>query len=92
MNREGGSNVTDDPGSRNHAHVSGVTVIFELTWRGTHTGVLQTAAGEIPATGKRIEIRACQFIEVAFDKARNIRHYFDMATMLAQLGVHTVGA
>ena len=67
-------------------------MILELTWRGTHTGVLRTAAGEIPATGKRIEIRACQFIEVAYDKTQQIRHYFDMATMLAQLGVHTVGA
>jgi len=74
------------------AYVSGNTVILEVTWRGTHTGVLGTAGGEIPATGKKIEMRACQVIEVADGKAQRIRQYFDMATMMAQLGVSAVGA
>src|SRR5687768_6730138 len=39
------------------AHVSGNTVILELIWRGHHTGPLRTATGEIPATGKPIELR-----------------------------------
>jgi steroid delta-isomerase-like uncharacterized protein len=74
------------------AHVSGNTVILELTWRGTHGGPLRTPAGEIPATGRTIEMRACQVVEVADGKVRGIRHYFDMATMLTQLGVNVVGA
>ena len=75
------------------AHVSGDTVILEVTWRGTHSGLLQTPAGDIPATGRKIEVRACQVVDVAADgKARSMRHYFDMATILAQLGVNTVGA
>ena len=74
------------------AHVSGNTAILELTWRGSHTGPLRTAAGEIPATGKPIALRACQIIDVADGKAQRIRQYFDMATLLAQLGVTTVGA
>ena len=74
------------------AHVSGSTVILEVTWRGTQSGPLRTPGGDIPATGKTIEIRACQVVDIADGKARSIRQYFDMATMMAQLGVSPVGA
>jgi steroid delta-isomerase-like uncharacterized protein len=63
------------------------TVVLELTWKGTHKGPLPTPQGPIPATGKRIDIRACFVTEIAGDKAKMQRHYFDMATMLQQLGV-----
>lgn len=63
------------------------TVVVELTWRGTHTGPLKMPDGEIAATGRKIEIRGCQVIEVADGKAKVMRHYFDMATLLQQLGV-----
>jgi steroid delta-isomerase-like uncharacterized protein len=68
------------------AHVSGDTVILELTWRGNHTGLLKTPTGEIPATGKPMQMRACQIIEVADGKTQRIRQYFDMATLMAQIG------
>ncbi len=74
------------------AHVSGNTVILELTWRGSHTGPLRTPAGEIPATGKPIEVRACQIVDVAEGKTERIRQYFDMATLMAQIGATGVGA
>lgn len=75
------------------AHVAGDhTVILELTWRGTQTGPLHAAGSTIPATNKKIEMRAIQIVELADGKARNIRQYFDMATMLSQLGVSTVSA
>lgn len=61
--------------------------VLELTWSGTHQGPLQTPKGTISPTGKRIEVRACMVIEFAGDKARAERHYFDMATLLGQLGV-----
>lgn len=78
----------DSQGSLDRIHVAGNdTVVLELTWRGTHQGVLQTPAGGIPATGKRIEIRAVAVVEVAGDKARTQRHFFDMATLLQQLGI-----
>jgi predicted ester cyclase len=67
--------------------VAGNTIVLELTWRGTHRGPLQTPTGQIPATNKPIEIRACQVVEVKDGKVQLVRHYFDMATMLAQLGV-----
>ncbi len=74
------------------AHVSGNTVIVEVTWRGTHSGPLRTPTGDIPATGKQIEMRACQVVDIADGKAQGIRQYFDMATMMTQLGVNVIGA
>jgi steroid delta-isomerase-like uncharacterized protein len=68
------------------ALVSGTTVVLEVTWKGTHKGPLQTPKGSIPATGKPIEIRACIIAEIAGDKCRLERHYFDMATLLEQVG------
>jgi steroid delta-isomerase-like uncharacterized protein len=69
------------------AHVSGNTVVLEVTWKGTHQGPMQTPKGAILATGKRIDIRACCLLEVAGDKVRLQRQYFDMVTMLEQLGI-----
>jgi steroid delta-isomerase-like uncharacterized protein len=69
-----------------NALVSGNTVVIELTWRGKHTGLLQLPSGSLPPTGKPIEIQACQIIEVEGTKAKRIRHYFDIATLLQQLG------
>jgi predicted ester cyclase len=74
------------------AHISGNTVILELTWRGTQSGPLRTPSGEIPATGRKIEMRACQIVDVADGKARGIRQYLDLATMMAQLGASAVSA
>ena len=69
------------------AHASGDTAVLEVTWRGTHTGPLQTPAGAVPATHKTIEIRACLVVTVADGRVRTARHYFDMVTMLTQLGI-----
>jgi steroid delta-isomerase-like uncharacterized protein len=67
--------------------VSGNTVVFEVTWQGTHSGPLVTPGGEIPPTGRRTSLRACQVFEVADGKARVMRQYFDLATLMKQLGV-----
>lgn len=82
----------DSRGSFEAAHVAGNTVVVEVTWRGTHTGPLKTPGGDIPATRKSIEMRACQIVDVADGKAQRIRQYFDMATMLAQLGISSAAA
>jgi steroid delta-isomerase-like uncharacterized protein len=66
--------------------VTGNTVVLELTWHGTHSGPLQTPRGELAPTGKKMELRACQVIEVSGEKVKMVRHYFDMATLLGQLG------
>jgi limonene-1,2-epoxide hydrolase len=41
---------------------------------------------EIPPTGKSIEVRACQVVKVAGDKIKSVRHYFDIGTLLKQIG------
>ena len=78
--------MPDSKGSFDSVSVSGNTVTLELTWRGTQSGPLQTPTGALPPSGRKIEIRACQIVEVADGKVQAIRHYFDMATLLQQLG------
>lgn len=50
--------------------VSGNTVVLEVMWHGTHTGPLATPKGPIAATGKRIEWRACNVIEIDAEKGK----------------------
>jgi len=64
----------------------GNTVVFEVIWQGTHKGPLQIPEGFLAPTGRRMEVRACMVVEVADDKARVHSHYFDMGTLLQQIG------
>jgi steroid delta-isomerase-like uncharacterized protein len=63
------------------------TVVLEITWRGTHSGPLQTPRGEIAPTGRRFELRACQIVNVSGERANTVRHYFDMNTLFQQLNI-----
>jgi steroid delta-isomerase-like uncharacterized protein len=64
-------------------------VVLEVTWSGTHTGPLQMPSGPLSPTGKSIQVPACVIFEVAGERATAQRHYFDMVTLLRQLGVMT---
>jgi hypothetical protein len=77
----------DSKASLTNAVQAGDTVVLEMTWRGTHTGTLKTPTGDIPGTGKKIEVQAAQIVEVADGKVKSTRHYFDMGTIMEQLGV-----
>jgi steroid delta-isomerase-like uncharacterized protein len=77
----------DSHGEIHNSFIAGDTAITELTWTGTHSGPLQTADGTVAPTGRRIEMRACQITTVKDGKATVTRHYFDLSTMLRQLGV-----
>jgi steroid delta-isomerase-like uncharacterized protein len=82
--------ATAIPDSRATFHsetVSGNTAVLEITWSGTHSGPLNTGEREIPATGKKIELRAIQVVDVADDRVKSVRQYFDMGTLLQQIGV-----
>jgi ketosteroid isomerase-like protein len=48
---------------------------------------MQTPKGTIAPTGKPIEVRACAVVQMAGEKAKAQRNYFDMATLLQQIGV-----
>jgi steroid delta-isomerase-like uncharacterized protein len=79
--------IPDSKCTFDNAIASGNTVILELTWRGTHTGPLESPTGTIAATGKSIEVRACTVCELDGEKTKLQRQYFDMATLLRQIGV-----
>ena len=63
--------------------VSGNVSVLEVTGRGTHDGAL----GEIPATGRSIEVVLCNVIEEADGKILREREYFDQLSFLQQLGI-----
>ena len=62
------------------------TVVLEITWEGTHHGELASKMGPIPATHKRVKIPAVQVISFKGDKVSATKHYFDLMTLLAQIG------
>ena len=62
-------------------------VVVEFVGRGTHGGTLRSAAGEIPATGRRVEIPFCEVHGVRDGELVSTRSYFDLAGMLVQLGL-----
>ena len=61
--------------------------VVEFTGRGTHTGPLAGPQGEIPATGRPVEIRFCDVYEIRGGKIARQRTYFDLATLMRQLGL-----
>jgi len=62
------------------------TAVLELVWKGVHTGPLQTPTGTIPASNKPIEVPACEVFRVEGEKIKSSSHYFDMLTLLKQIG------
>jgi steroid delta-isomerase-like uncharacterized protein len=69
----------------------GTFVTAQFNARGTHTGPLATPAGEIPATGKRVDISVCQVFELHAGMIVRGTNYYDAATLLNQLGVGALG-
>jgi steroid delta-isomerase-like uncharacterized protein len=67
--------------------VSGDSVVAELEWEGTHKAPLSGPMGTLPATGKSAKVRAMLAMRYDGDKIREARHYFDLMTLLTQLGV-----
>jgi steroid delta-isomerase-like uncharacterized protein len=76
----------DAVGTVTRAFASGTTAALEVTWKGTHTGPLETAEGTIPASGKRQETPAAFFLSFEGDKIKESHHYFDSMTLLKQIG------
>lgn len=67
---------------------AGDYVAAEIVGRGTHTGPLAGPQGEIPPTGKRIEVRGCFVGRITPDgQCAEDRSYFDYASMMQQLGL-----
>ena len=78
--------IPDSKATFHGAVASGNTVVLEVTWKGTHKGPLQLPSGSIAPTGKTIELRSCNVVEIVDGKAKAQRQYFDMGTLLQQIG------
>ena len=62
------------------------TAVLEVTWEGTQTGPLKSSNGPIPASGKHMSTPSAWVFEFDGDKITECRNYFDMLSMLRQLG------
>ena len=59
----------------------------EIVWTGTHRGPLPGPTGTLPPTGKAIRIRAAMVVTEEGGRMVRLRHYIDVAGIMAQLGV-----
>jgi steroid delta-isomerase-like uncharacterized protein len=60
---------------------------MEFRGRGTHSGPLAGPTGEIPPTGRSVDVPFAQILEVQVGKITQGRLYFDLTGMLRQLGI-----
>lgn len=67
--------------------VDGANGMHESHFRGTHTGTMRTPGGDIPATGRRVDIPIVALLAVEGEKLGSFRVYFDRLDMLGQLGL-----
>jgi steroid delta-isomerase-like uncharacterized protein len=65
----------------------GDQVAVQFRGTGTHTGTLRTPMGDIPATGKHVDLHLCDVHRIADGKIQASTAYFDAAAMMAQLGL-----
>jgi steroid delta-isomerase-like uncharacterized protein len=66
---------------------AGDWAVAEAVGRGTHSGPMQTPMGEVPATGKQMELHFCSIIRVRDGKIVEERDYYDAMTIVNQLGL-----
>lgn len=67
--------------------VQGDRAIAEFTGRGTHTGALRGPTGELPPTGRRLEMSCVEAYLFRDGKLAEGRIYFDAFSMFTKLGV-----
>jgi steroid delta-isomerase-like uncharacterized protein len=78
--------MPDVKGTITNTVSSGNTVVQEITWEGTQSGPLELPGGTSPASGKRQVTRATQVMVFEGDRVKESRHYFDMLSLLQQIG------
>ncbi len=65
----------------------GDLAVIEIHWIGTQTGPLATPDGEIPPTGRQIEVLSTQWVTARDGRTAVIDHHLDVLGILGQLGV-----
>lgn len=76
----------DSRGAVTKAFASGKSVTIEVTWSGSHTGPLVLGDRTIPPSGKPWTIAGAQVITVEDGKIKLFRQYFDLMSLLDQIG------
>ena len=77
----------DEHGTITGAYTSGNTVAIELTWEGTQSGPMATPDGRVlPPSNKPMSVKSVEVIEIEDGKIKVLRHYFDLMTILQQIG------
>jgi ketosteroid isomerase-like protein len=66
---------------------SGDRVVVEGRFTGTHTGPLQTPAGDVPPTGRPMVLPFADVFRVVDGKIAEHRVYYDTLGLLTQLGL-----
>ncbi|MCL5264976.1 MAG: ester cyclase [Chloroflexi bacterium] len=61
-------------------------VAVEYVSRGTNTGPLIGPSGQLPPTARRVEVRFCDVYQIKNGKVVLGRSYYDLVTMMRQLG------
>jgi predicted ester cyclase len=70
-----------------HAIESDDEIYVEGRIIGTHAGAFQMPQGELPATGKKAEVRFAEYLRFDGSRFTEYRLYPDMPQMMAQLGL-----
>lgn len=70
-----------------NAFATETQVAVEFIGRGTNTGTLHTPTGDIPPTGRKIELLFSQLFRIENGKVVSFHPYTDTMTMLQQLGL-----
>ncbi len=69
------------------AFADGDRVTLQIVWTGTHDGDMHGPDGTvIPATGRKVAVPACMVQQVRDGRIITSDHYFDLLTLLAQIG------
>jgi steroid delta-isomerase-like uncharacterized protein len=77
----------DEHGTITAVYPSGDTVAIEVNWQGTQRGPLATPDGpELPPSNKHFTLKAVLVLEIEDGKIKVLRHYFDLMTLLQQIG------
>ena len=78
--------MPDVKGTVTSAFASGNKAVLEVTWEGTQTGPMEGPGGTLPPSGKRQKTPAAWVFEFEGDKIKESRQYFDMMSLMHQLG------
>ena len=70
----------------------GDTFTDEWTFTGTNTGPFRLPDGEVPATGRPVELKGMEFVEVRNGRIVVDNLYYDFMAAVAQLGLIPQGA